>query len=146
SQYKDTAEKIYAFPLFVDQERIVCGGTKEERIAPIELSRRTEPDPFPEMKFVNDFIETFFSQRNKGLLYNMRNEETDDGTAKWLPMSPFDSKLGTDDSKSPYYNVIPVGSAVNISSDPTLKQIFDVMLERYYILSQNVIPNNYYGD
>ena len=146
NQYKDTTEKIYAFPLFVDQERVVCGGTKEERIAPIELSRRTEPDPFPEMKFVNDFIETFFSQRNKGLLYNMRNEENDDGTAKWLPISPFDSKLGTDDSKSPYYNVIPVGGAVNTSSDSTLKQIFDVMLERYYILSQNVIPNNYYGD
>jgi hypothetical protein len=146
SQYKDTEEKIYAFPLFVDQARVVCGGTKEERIAPIALSQRTEPDPFPEIQFVNAFIQTFFSQRNKGMLYNMRLGENDDGTSKWLPLSPFDSKLGTDDPRSPYYDTIPVGDAVNISSDNMLKQILDIVLKRYYIISQSSISNSFYGD
>ena len=143
--YKDFQDTIYAFPLFVDQKKIVCGGTKEERIAPIELSQRLEPDPFPEIKFVNDFIQTFFTQKNKSMQYNMRTEQNDDGTSKWLPISPFDSTLGTTDSTSPYYNVIPANNKISTLPDNTLKNIFDIVLKRYYILSQSTSPNTFFG-
>jgi len=141
--YVDFPTKIFAFPLIVDREKTVCGGNKEERIAPIELSKRTTT-PFPEIQFINDFVDTFFTQKRLENLANMRNAEDADGNREWLPISPFDSTLGTDDSKSPYIDVDTTTGSVNISEDSKLSQILKIVLQRFYILSQNSIPNSFY--
>lgn len=142
--YADFPSKIFAFPLIVDREKTVCGGNKEERIAPIELSKRTTT-PFPEMKFINDFIDTFFTQRRLDTLATMRSKEDADGNREWLPISPFDSTLGTDDSKSPYINVDTTTGNVNLSEDNRLSQILKIVLQRFYVLSQSSIPNSFYN-
>jgi len=141
--FRDGIEnKIYAFPLIVDREKVVSGGNKEERIAPIELSKRT---PFPEIQFINDFVDTFFTQQRWEKLSDMRNAENADGSREWLPISPFDSTLGTDDSKSPYIDVDTTTGSVNTSQDSKLSQILKIVLQRFYVLSQNSIPNSFYN-
>jgi hypothetical protein len=137
--YKDYPGKIYAFPLIVNK-RVVCGGDKEERIAPIDLSKRTLT-PFPEILFVNDFINTFFTQKNLEYASNMRGNQDAEGNNEWLPISPFDSMLVSDDMKSPYINV---DMALNLSEDYRLSQVLKIVLDRFYILSQYTVPDNFY--
>jgi len=146
SGYKDITDKIYAFPLVVDTEKIVCGGNKEERIAPINLSKKLTKlgsKPFPEIEFVNNFIETFFTQARLNYLANMRENQNSDGSNEWIPISPIDSKLGNLNAKSPYYN-IDNPNIVNTSEKNKISQILDIMLNRFYVLSQFAIPDNFY--
>jgi len=66
--YKDikrSDSNIFPFPLVVRKQSI-CNQQKEERIAPIELSSSLNGSgsPFPELKMVQDFIDSFIkSQR-----------------------------------------------------------------------------------
>lgn len=146
-QFGDTRylDKIFAFPLIINRQAIICGGNREERIAPIELSKKL-PQPFPEMKMVEDFIDTFFMQEEKGKLGTMKSEQNDDGTNKWIPISPFDSELGSPSVASPYINVDNRGGSgpINTSSDDRLAQIIKIVLQRFYILSQNSLSENFY--
>jgi len=141
--YKDVTDKIYAFPLIVDTEKTVCGGNKEERVAPIRLSKKTLT-PFPEMEFVDDFIQTFFTQARLNYLANMRENQNDDGTYEWIPISPFDSKLGTINANSPYYDVDSLTYRVNTSESSKLAQVLEIALKRFYVLSQSSISNDFY--
>ena len=136
--------KIYAFPLVVNTEKTICGGNKEEKIAPIGISQKTLT-PFPEIDFVNDFIQTFFTQARLDYLANMRESQNDDGTYEWIPISPFDSKLGTFNAKSPYYDVDVRTNAINTSELKRIGQVFEIVLKRFYILSQSSIPNSFYS-
>lgn len=142
---KNETEKIYAFPLIVDTEKTICGGNKEEKIAPIELSKKTLT-PFPEMEYVDEFIQTFFSQARLNYLANMRENQNADGTFEWIPITPLDSKLGTIDANSPYYAIDSQSTNVNLSEKNKLTQALEIALKRFYVLSQYSIPDNFYGD
>jgi len=123
---------IYSFPLII-RESNIAGGIKQERIAPIELQK--QGIDFPELTLVQNFIDSFQTQKNIQSQLNMRTEQNDDGTYKWIPVSPFDSILGGASPASPY-----------IGTEYTLERIYQTLLRRYYILSQGTIPNVFEND
>lgn len=133
----DTGEKIYAFPLIINRDNSICGGKKEERIAPIELSEKVS---FPELTFVTDFVQTFQRQARFQELFNMREEQNADGSNVWIPLSPLDSAIGGANSQSPYIGI----DSINESFDARLNQIFKIVLRRYYILSQGILPYHFH--
>ena len=142
-------EKIYSFPLIIKQE-MVCNQIKEARTAPIDLSSML-PEPFPEMKLIEDFINTFLKQQKITELFNMRAEQNEDGTFKWIPISPVDSKLATSNLLTPYFGVDSTtggsdSQPINISSDKRLTQIYKKLLDRFYILSQNALATGFYDN
>jgi len=121
-----SGKHIYSFPLIVRTT-----STTQERIAPIELQKRGAN--FPELTLVQEFIDSFQTQKNADAELNMRTEQNDDGTYKWIPVSPSDSILGGASPTSPYFGIVT-------SSSDNLAQIFQILLRRYYILSQGTIP------
>lgn len=141
---------IFSWPLVVKQEK-VCNQIKESRTVPIELSAKLGPNnEFPEITFVQNFIDTFTKQQKVTELLNMRAEQNANGTYKWIPISPVDSKLATANMASPYLGVDNTngGSSqqpINLSNDPKLKQVFNILMERFYILSQSSFANTFYG-
>ena len=84
---------------------------------------------------------------------NQKAELNDDGTYKWIPISPLDSKLASDETQSayigPFFGVDTNdgGSAmpINLSSDKRLSQVLKIMLDRFYILSQSSYPTSFYS-
>jgi len=141
--YKDTEKHIFAFPLVIRQTP-ECGGYVETRIIPKELS--TPENPFPEITLVQDFVNTFILQRNFTEQIDMRNNENAEGVNVWLPLSPFDSNLGTTIRYSPYFNVDSSSSEQPVATSQynKLTQCLMVMLKRFYILSQNSFPYTFY--
>jgi len=145
--------QIYSFPLVIDQQNIT-GGQREVRVAPIKLSQLL-PEPFPELTLVENFIETFNKQRKFTELMNAKNELNADGTYKWIPISPLDSKIGSSDTSSaytgPYFGIDTIdggGSTtmpINLTTDTRLSQVLKIVLDRFYILSQSSYPASIYG-
>jgi hypothetical protein len=131
-------DKIYAFPLIIDRKS-VCGGTKEERIAPIKLSEEIE---FPEMDLVKNFINTFQTQARLSELSNMKANQNEDGSNVWIPISPIDSQIDNTNLSSPYINID--SGRINESIDNKLMQFIKISLKRFYILSQGVMPYEFY--
>jgi len=125
-------DRIYAFPLIIDTNAVVYGGVKEERIAPIAM--RDSGISFPELTMVDNFIDSFQTQKSLTSQYNLRSEQNDDGTYKWIPISPFDSTLGGASPESPYIGL----------NDDVLPQIYKILLKRFYILSQGIIYSDFY--
>jgi hypothetical protein len=123
--------KIYAFPLIIDSSN-VYGGSKQERVAPISL--RNSGIDFPELKMVDDFINSFQTQKNLNILFNTKNEVNDDGTYKWIPISPIDSTLGGSSPESPYLGI----------NDDVLPQLLQILLKRFYILTQGILYTDFY--
>lgn len=140
----EDVNKIYAFPLVVDQTN-VCGGIKEERVSPLNISKENNIN-FPELDFVNKFIQTFQQQARYEELYNMRNEQNADGSNVWIPISPIDSSSGGASSQSPYIGIDGFGgsASINESTDSRLLQILEIVLRRFYILSEGIIPFEFY--
>lgn len=139
-------EDIYSFPLVI-KNKSECGRLIEERIAPIELSNSLVDTfgPFPELELVNDFINTFRRQSNLAKQYNMLDEQNADGSYLWIPISPFDSKLATSNITTPYIGVdSSAGGAesrpIPLNEDNRLNTILNILLDRFYVLSQYVIP------
>ena len=123
--------KIYAFPLIIEDSN-VYGGSKEERVAPIKL--RDSGINFPELTMVDNFIDSFQTQKGLDKEFNLRSEQNDDGTYKWIPISPIDSTLGDASPESPY---------IGINND-VLPQIYKILLKRFYVLSQGIIYDDFY--
>jgi len=141
SQYGDVAnDKIYAFPLIYTKQP-VSGGEREIRIAPTEISKKL-PKAFPEIKLVEDFITTFFKQERFNVQYNMKNDVNEEGRYKWIPISPIDSKLASTTTYSPYINI----DMFNTDGNNSLVQILQIVLDRFYVLTQNSLPSSFYGD
>ena len=130
-EYGDTTDKIFSFPLVYKTEN-VSGGKREVRIAPIEISKQL-PEPFPEITLVNDFITTFFKQEQFNEQMNLKAKEDADGRIDWIPISPIDSLLASTNTSSPYFGV------------KNLTQVYQILLDRFYILTQNAIPSSFYG-
>jgi len=123
-------ENIFQFPLIIKKEDETCGQT-EVRTSPAELNQLL-PSVFPESKLIENFIDTFTKQRRIVLDYNMKDETDSDGTKRWIPISPIDSSLSGTDPSTPY------GGLTN------LDEIFGVLLDRFYILTQSSLPNDFY--
>ncbi len=143
--------KIYAFPLVIDKQN-VTGGQREVRVAPTKLSQLLTK-PFPELTLISNFIDTFNKQRQFNVVMNAKNELNDDGTYKWIPVSPLDSKLGSNNTASaytgPYYGVDTTDGGesmpINMSNDSRLIQVMKIMLDRFYVLSQSSYPSSFYN-
>lgn len=149
--YADTGngsqKQIFAFPLVIKKE-LGCNN-KDVRTAPIELNKSLYPNEFPEMILVKNFIETFTKQQVVTELLNMRGEQNADGTYKWIPISPVDSKLATSNLSTPYYGIDTTGGGassqpINLSNDNRLTQVFEILLKRFYILTQSSFPYDFY--
>ena len=125
-------DHIYSFPLIIN-EAPVYGGLKRERIAPIELSKVVR---FPELELVRDFMDTFALQRSTANLYDARRNQNDDGTFKWIPISPIDSVLGGSSPESPYLNL----------NDDVRAEITKILMKRFYMLTQGSIYNTFYSN
>lgn len=123
-------DRIYPFPLMI-KESAVYGGVKKERVAPIELAKTVS---FPEIDFVTKFMDTFPSQRNIAKLYDTRINQNDDGTYKWMPITPLDSVLGGVSPESPYLNL-------NNNIRAEIAQIF---MKRFYMVSQGSLSKTFY--
>ena len=149
--FKDTElnnNGIYAFPL-VTKTQYVCGQPSETRIVPIDLSNLL-PKPFPEIDLVKNFIDSFYKQRNIAQALNMRSEQNSDGSFKWIPISPVDSKLASAVVTTPYFgldngNGGSESQAINTTNGNRLKQVLDVILTRFYVLSQATYPDIFYS-
>ena len=156
-RYKDikvsdtnSEDKIYAFPLVIKSEP-VCGGFTEERVAPLAISEKLPKSaPFPELVLVDDFINTFFTQKNTEYLLNMKDEQDDEGAHIWIPVSPVDSVLAPKQIESPYIGIDntdggSVFQPINDKGDVRLTQVLGIVMKRFYILSQAVIPDSFYS-
>jgi len=124
---------VYSFPLIVRRS----DNGSEERIAPVELSKRTA---FPELDFVQNFIDTFQQQHALNIQNDLRNQQNADGSFKWIPISPLDSTIGGGTAQSPY-----IGLDTSGSSDDKITQVYKILLRRYYILSQAIMPDEFGG-
>ena len=147
--HKTTDKHIYSFPLVIDKQPVAGGsGSKEVRVSPVKLSQLLT-QPFPELVLVQEFIQTFNNQRRYSEIMNLKDTQNDDGTYKWMPISPLDSKLGSDTKDSayigPFYGVDTTGTEINLSTDNRLQQILKIVLDRFYVLSQSSYPTSIYG-
>ena len=145
-------EDIYSFPLVI-RNKSECGRLIEERIAPIDLSNSLADTfgPFPELVLVNDFIDTFRRQSNLAKQYNMLDEQNADGSYIWIPVSPFDSRLDSTNISTPYIRVdSSAGGAesrpIPLDEDNRLDMVFKILLDRFYVLNQYVLPEKFNSD
>ena len=139
SSFKDVGleegGKIYSFPLIIDQkEDGWCNTTERVRVSPIKLGE-TIGYNFPEMDFVDGFINTFKLQAQLDVLNNMRTEVDGSNNNIWIPFSPMDSSILAS-AESPYLNAIFGGGDL-------LNSLYDVLLNRFYIITQYAIRDLY---
>lgn len=144
----NSTNQIYAFPLVINQKP-VCGGFTEERVAPLDLSNSL-PEQFPELILVDDFINTFFTQKHGEFLANLKAEQDEAGAHIWIPISPIDSVLASTQIQSPYIGIDAtdggsVFQPINDKGDARLNQVLSIVLKRFYILTQSIIPNSFYS-
>jgi len=121
--------EVYSFPLIINKGL----DGREERIAPVELRRKI---PFPEIDLCTDFIDTFLAQRRLEKEYNLKDDQADDGTYKWIPISPFDSTIGGASPQSPYLGL----------SDDVRTETLKILLNRFYMLTQGTLPEAFYAE
>ena len=137
---KSTNETIFSFPLILDNKQIGCGKSVQNRVSPNKLMIENNIN-FPEMDLVKNFIKTFQKQADLQKLYSMKEEQNEDGSNLWLPISPLDSALSNISIQSPYIEIY----SGNINSDNYLTQILRIVLKRFYILTQGVIQNKFFS-
>lgn len=150
--YKDIKRSdstIFPFPLVVRKQKI-CNQEKEERIAPMELSDSLKGSVFPELIMVQDFIDSFIKSQRLYRQATLKLNTDSNGDYKWIPFTPSDSTLVTPNIKSPYFGKDGSGGStnqqpLNLSQSDKLSDVFDVLLKRFYILSQNTLSHDFYG-
>jgi len=131
SNYVDNNEKIYPFPLIIENEEGPCGGKRQTKTAPIEISKRLEK-PFPELEYVQEFIDSFVKYNRILEQINLRNKTDEHGDDLWMPFTPVDSSFSGSPLVSPY-----AGNDFNKKGVRT--RVFDTFLKRFYVLSQNAL-------
>jgi hypothetical protein len=143
--YRDTQSKIYSFPLVIEQ-KTHCNQKTEIKRAPIELSNSLD-EPFPELKLVQRFIDSFILTKRIEAQTRLKDEKNAQGDHKWIPFTPADTKI-ISSVNSPYFDIDSSGissGSINMSNDPKLNQIFKILLNRFYVLSQNSLAYSFYG-
>lgn len=135
---KNQNDKLYSFPLVLKQEE-ACGAIKKVKIAPVALSDSL-PEEFPEIELLDDFIRSFIIYNDVVQLQNIKNQKGNQGEVKWLPCHPTDTKLFSSLPNSPYIGIDnPLSQSLNIDPDNQLNKFLKIVLNRYYIISQNTI-------
>jgi GH25 family lysozyme M1 (1,4-beta-N-acetylmuramidase) len=126
-----TDSHLFSFPLVINRIES-CGAKREERVAPIEMSKKCTK-PFPEITFVEGFVKSFFTQAQLEFQNMLRGEKNADGSNIWLPISPIDAEI-VSDSSSPYI------------FKNNMNEILQVVMQRFYMISQYVIPTLFYSN
>ena len=126
AEKKNEGIEIFPFPLVINKLN-----DREERVAPLKLQEKVN---FPELKLVSDFIDTFSDQKKYNQQLNLKENQGDDGTYKWIPISPFDSTLGGATPESPYLGI----------SDDIGTETLKILLKRFYMLSQGTLSEEFY--
>lgn len=134
-------DKIYSFPLMIKQQD-VCNQKSEVRAAPIEFNSICK---FPEIELIEKFIKTFTDQLKLTEQFNAKSAQNEDGSFKWIPISPLDSILAIGGLQPPYYG-IDSSSKINLSDEKRLVQVFKNFLPRFYVLSQNSLADGFYDN
>lgn len=139
----DTNDIIYAFPLIISRQ----SNDQEVRISPILINKSLPAsNPFPEMQLITKFIDTFTLQKQKAADAMMKEETDAEGNNVWIPISPFDSSLSSNNPESPYSNIDSTTGSVNLSEDNRINQILTTLLYRFYILTQSSLPDGFYNN
>lgn len=123
---------VYAFPLVINNS-VIHGGITQERIAPIKLQE--EGIQFPELELVQKFIDSFSAQGDYMRSFEAKNLLNDDGSYKWIPITPQDSILTDNSPVSPYIDITD-----------NYDDIFKILLKRFYILSQGTLTTDFYNE
>jgi len=122
----DFVDKIFSYPLVIENGA---------RIAPIQLNNQLSSDPMPEMELVYDFINTFQRQKQIIKAFEIREQKDENNVNLWIPISPIDSSsVNPDLVDSPY------------QGKSSWHEIVNVLLDRYYVLSQFAIPSDFIDD
>ena len=132
--YADNTKDIFAFPLCIKTDT-------NARTYPNYISD-TLPVPFPELVLVNDFIDSFLQLKKDELITSLKTQNDDSGNSKWIPITPLDSTLGEVGSESPYSSLDPNGDGIIPVKVNAINQFFDILVRRYYILSQYSFGKN----
>lgn len=114
---------IYAFPLLINS-------ATEKRLGPTEINDKLGGLFSVELKLIHDFINTFKIDSEIQQTQNARSNTNSDGTYKWIPYSPIDSDIIT--STGPYIN-------------QNREEVLDLLLKRYYLISQYANDVNFYS-
>lgn len=135
-------KKLYAFPLYTETVTPKGEGCpvprKVRKIPPIDLSPSQN---FPEVVFIDEFIDTLVLQKRLDEVNSMRTKVDSNGNNKWLPVNPADSVLSQNSGyNSPYANIDVSGSEDNI-----INSLYNRILNRYYILSQFSFAISFYS-
>lgn len=125
NESKEEGIDVYSFPLIINTT-----SGKQSRVSPKGLTEKGID--FPELKLVTDFIKTFGDQTNYADQFTKRDNKNDDGVNDWIPISPFDSKLGGASAQSPYIEA-------NLPNE-----ILKILLTRFYVLSQGTLTESFY--
>lgn len=125
----DTDYPIYSFPLIIKNN-----GDREERIAPIELKNNNIE--FPELDLVYDFINSFLNQKIINKNTQIKIQKGNNDINLWIPLSPIDSHFN---------NVENINENPYNPTDSICNDIFKTLLLRFYILSQAILNNDFYG-
>lgn len=126
---------VYAFPLIIEKKENV-----EEKVAPIKLV--SNGAKFPELDLVKNFIDTFKYQSNYEKVYNLRNEQNDDGSYRWYPISPIDSVIGGASYVSPYYT----NNILQNNDNFIIDVFYKILVKRFYALSEGILNNYFFSN
>lgn len=128
---------ISAFPLILKTTTVNDNSTggntinRTERAYPGEEGLAFQDVYFPEVDFVENFINTFLNIIKSEQIENLKESVDEDGNNKWLPVNPLDSVVnGRLNADSPYKNTFKV------IGGPNEKSIINELINRFYIASQ----------
>lgn len=133
ASYEDK-NHIYPFPNVIDVQ--YNGWTSQQvLVSPKKISDKLDK-PFPEMVFVDEFLKTFAEQAV--VEDNIMNRQNDDGTMVWIPNTPLNSNLFSDDSGYVFQNPY---DGKQVESD-----ILKALLNRFYVISQYSNYEDFYDE
>jgi len=122
----------------------ICGGEKKVKTVPVNLSDSL-PAPFPEITLIDKFIESFIVYNDIVNILSMKSQKDGQGNVEWLPCSPADTVLINPNQGSPYAGIDnPLSNIINTSEDQVIDQVLKIILNRFYVISQNTIRDSFY--
>jgi hypothetical protein len=132
--------EISAFPLVFNEDKNGAVSSRKSKIIPITLSRSLDEE-FPEVKLVEDFLEKYVDVLKERKVLNLKSQLNENNVNIWIPISPIDSELyqQTTSLESPYASFLYQLTGENSIVD----NIYNILLDRYYIISQYVFQNRF---
>lgn len=128
---------ISAYPLILKQTQVPDPNNTERSI---KRSERAYPGDetlgfgnvyFPEVNFVEEFINTFLKNIKEEPIANLKESVDADGNNKWLPINPLDSLVnGRLNAESPYRGALKI---IGASGE---KSVLTELVNRLYVTSQ----------